>query len=178
MSRACADTADAILRQLPGGRATAVAFTSPGDGDGKTSLLIALAPQLATRVTGSILVVDANFRRPSLTAQLKVPTGEPDARSVLIYPTSLPRLSVLPASENGQSRSLNPAWIKELREGWPLVLLDMASLVHPEAAPLLQCCDGVYLVVRLGYTPRRAVAEAAQIIHGAGGRLLGCVMVG
>jgi len=73
---------------------------------------------------------------------------------------------------------LDPAWIEELREGWSLVLLDMASLAHAEVAPLLGHCDGTYLVVRLGYTPRRAVTEAARVIRTVGGRLLGCVAWG
>ena len=44
---ACAKLSEAMLRQLPPDRPRMVAFTSPGDGDGKTSLLMALAPQLA-----------------------------------------------------------------------------------------------------------------------------------
>ena len=51
-------------------RPAVVALTSPGDGDGKTGLLLALAPQLAHRIAGGILVVDANFRKPDLTARL------------------------------------------------------------------------------------------------------------
>ena len=95
-------------------RPMVVALTSPGDGDGKTSLLLALAPQLAQRIAGGILVVDANFRKPDLTVRLGLPEarrggavcaailgGSPQpeaARPPVIYPTNLPRLNVLPAS--------------------------------------------------------------------------------
>ena len=68
-------------------------------------------------------------------------------------------------------------WIEHLREGWPLVLVDMPSLEHVESAAMMRRCDGVYLVVRLGHTARRAVAEAARVIERSGGRLLGCVVV-
>ncbi len=73
-----------------------------------------------------------------------------------------------------------PGWTLDrgIAEGWSLVLLDMASLTHAEVAPLARHCDGVYLVVRLGHTARRAVTEAASVIRGAGGRLLGCAVVG
>jgi Mrp family chromosome partitioning ATPase len=196
---ACAETADKMLRQLSLEHPRVVAFTSPGDGDGKTNLLVALAPQLAKRIAGGILVVDANFRRPNLTARLSIGPDETAARPGLIYPTNLPRLSVLPAAHGWdgsctatpeatvqqwpqratpETSGFDRSWIEELRQGWTLVLLDMASLAHAEVAPLAQCCDGVYLVVRLGHTARRAVAEAARVIRGSGGRLLGCVVVG
>jgi Mrp family chromosome partitioning ATPase len=175
---ACAKMAEAMLCQLSRGRPRVAAFTSPGDGDGKTSLLMALGPQLAQRTTGGVLAVDANFHKPSLAARVRIPAGQSADRSRLIYPTNLPRLSFLAASTEQPSRCLDPAWIEELREGWSLVLLDMASLAHAEVAPLLGQCDGVYLVVRLGYTPQRAVTEAARVIRAAGGRLLGCAVVG
>ena len=174
---ACSQMADGMLRQLSCDRPRVVAFTSPGDGDGKTSLLIALAPLLAKRIAGSILVVDANSHRPSLAARLSRTTDQRAEGSALIYPTNLPRLSFLAAPQR-PSQCLDGPWIEELREGWSLVLLDMASLTHAEVAPLARHCDGVYLVVRLGHTARRAVAEAARVIRGAGGRLLGCAVVG
>jgi hypothetical protein len=77
-----------------------------------------------------------------------------------------------------QSRGFDPSTSEDLREGWSLVLVDTPSLVHAEVAPMVQRCDGVYLVVRLGYTARRAVAEAAHVIRINGGRLLGCIAVG
>jgi Mrp family chromosome partitioning ATPase len=177
---ACAATAGTILRQLSLDRPRMVVFTSPGDGDGKTELLMALAPELAKRTTGGVLVVDANYRKPDLTARLNVPVNSTHARSLLIYPTNLPRLSVLPAptATKWRSEGFDPSASEELREGWPLVLVDAPSLAHPEVAPMAKRCDGVYLVVRLGHTARRAVAEAAEVIRTSGGRLLGCVTVG
>ena len=77
-----------------------------------------------------------------------------------------------------QSRYLDAAWVEQIREGWPLTLLDMASLEHAETVSLLRHCDGVCLVVRLGHTARRAVAEAGRVISASGGRLLGSVVVG
>jgi Mrp family chromosome partitioning ATPase len=181
MARASAETAEGILRQLPLRRPTVVALTSPGDGDGKTSLLVALAPQLAKRIAGGVLVVDANFQRPTLTSQLNLSVSESDTGQLLIYPTNLQRLSVLPAPPNippqPLAAHLSPHQIEELREGWSLVLLDTASLTHPEVAPLARCCDGVYLVARLGHTSQRAVRQSARVIHAAGSRLLGCVVV-
>jgi Mrp family chromosome partitioning ATPase len=188
MIYACAEAARNILRHLSLDRTRMVLFTSPDDGDGKTGLLLALAPELAKRAGGSVLVVDANFRNPELTAQLHAPTDGTADQPILIYPTNLPRLSVLPApaaSNNAArspqqppSRGFDPTANEELRDGWSLVLVDTPSLAHPEVAPMVQRCDGVYLVVRLGYTARRAVADAARLIRAHGGHLLGCVAVG
>jgi Mrp family chromosome partitioning ATPase len=185
---ACAEAARNILRHLSLDRPRMVLFTSPSDGDGKTGLLLTLAPELAKRTTGSVLVVDANCRNPDLTAQLHVPGGETRVQATLIYPTNLPRLSFLPAapaSKNASrsaqglpSHGFDPSTNEELRAGWSLVLVDTPSLAHPEVAPMMQRCDGVYLVVRLGHTARRAVVEAARVIRLNGGRLLGCVAVG
>jgi hypothetical protein len=134
-------------------------------------------PQLLSRVAGGILVVDANPDSVSLTTRLELPEGHPAGGSLLIYPTNLPRLNVLPAAAKLPSRGWDRSWIAELREGWSLVLLDLPSLLHPEVASLAECCDGVYLVVRLGHTSRRGVAKAARTIRRSGGRLLGCVVI-
>ncbi len=67
--------------------------------------------------------------------------------------------------------------VAELRNHYRLVLVDAASLRYPEAAPLAAWCDGAYLVVRLGSTPRRAVGEAAAAIQQCQGRLRGCIAV-
>jgi Mrp family chromosome partitioning ATPase len=176
-AKASAETAEAILSQLPLRRTTVVAITSPGDGDGKTSLMVSLAPQLAKRAAGGVLAVDANFNHPSLTSRLSMATEATAHGQPLIYPTNLKRLSVLPAPPQSQSLVFSDSWIEDLRDGWSLVLLDMASLAHAEVTPLANCCDGVCLVVRLGHTSQRAVRESARTIHASGGRLLGCVVV-
>jgi len=170
--------AEAVCCRLPSTRPLVLALTSPGDGDGKTTLAEILAPELAKRTSGGTLAVDADFRKADLTARLVIPSTGVPFGSPLIYPTDMAGLSVLPMSHRRECRGADGPWIEQMRESWPLVLLDMASLEHAETAPLLQYCDGVCLVVRLGHTARRAVAEAARVIAACGGRLLGCVVVG
>lgn len=171
---ACSANVDAILAQLPAAGHTVVMFTSPGDDDGKTAAMLVLAPALARCRGGGVLAVDADTRTRCLSAQLHLPDAIEG--SALIYPTNITRLSILPPPS--LTSSFDGQWIDELRERWPLVLLEAASLAHPETAPLAHCCDGAYLVVRLGHTPRRAVVDAARLIRWTGGRLLGCVVLG
>jgi len=173
---ACAKAVNGMLHHISLERHTVVGLTSPRDGDGKTSAAVALAPQLAGCIAGNLLAVDANRRNRGLTSRLILPADESaGAASSLIYPTNFRRLSVLPAI--GQTPPQRPDyWIEELRESWLLTLLDLPSLAHPEAVSLARLCDGVFLIARLGYTPRRAVSQAARMIR-AGGRLLGCLVI-
>lgn len=187
ISRACKRAADAILQQLwsrvgdrgdVSGRPTIIAVTSPVDGDGKTSMLLGVAPFLARQMRSGILIVDANLRKPDLTAQLSLPPGKTPIWPPLVYPTNLPRLNVLPAPAKLSPRNLDRGWLDDLREAWPLVMLDTASLANANVLRLVCGCDGIYLTVRLGHTSQRAVRRAARIIRGGGGRLLGCIVMG
>lgn len=177
--KAFASLARSILRLLPVQQSAILAVTSPGRGDGKTGVVAGLAPELARRVDGGALVVDADFQKPDLSARV---CFSPSAAVGLIYPTDLPGLSVLPAFPEPRAtgraeRKLDAAWFGEMRDRWPLVLLDLASLEEAETPAALRHCDGACLVVRLGHTGRRATARAARTIRSAGGRLLGCAIV-
>lgn len=172
-----AKLANSLLGRLPTNRSSVVAVTSPCDGDGKTTLVEVLAPELARRTSGGVLAVDGDFRKSDLTARLAIPGWNTNGCS-LAYPTDMVGLSVLPMSRQRLRSGADEGWIRGMRDRWPLTLLDMSSLSHRETAPVLRHCDGVCLAVRLGYTPRRAVVQAARIISICGGRFLGCVVVG
>lgn len=175
-TRASGKLAQAILDRLPSDRSSVVAVTSPCDGDGKTTLVEILAPELAKRACGGMLAVDADFRKPDLTARLAI--ADAPTASSLVYPTDQVGLSVWPMSRQRQQHGAEAAWIDGMRKDWRLTILDMASLVHRETGPVLRHCDGVCLAVRVGRTPRRAVKEAARIVRLCGGQFLGCVVVG
>jgi Mrp family chromosome partitioning ATPase len=177
--------ADALLAELSTADAAALMFTSVED-DGKTAVVARLAAALAPRVAGGVLAVDGNFRAAELAAHLgaepagglpEVLAGTASWRDV-VRPTVLRGLSVL---AGGPSAGFEPAalgrLLAEFRQQYHLVLIETASLRHPEAAPLAAWCDGAYLVVRLGRTARRAIGEAAAAIQQCQGRLRGCIAV-
>ena len=149
-AQACSDLAESVRRQLPTGHSAVVAFTSPGDDDGKSGLLISFAPELARLSPGGLLVADADFHCAELTSRLSISRGQTGGTSPLIYSTNFPGLSVLPiptairadgrqgaAFSNSLTVRINPAWIDRWRADWPLVLLDAVSLRHAEAWPML-----------------------------------------
>ncbi len=129
--------AKTIRGRLPSDRSSVVVLTSPGDGDGKTTLVEILAPELAKRTSGGALVADADFRKADLTARLAIPIARNAAGSALIYPTDLAGLNVLPMSRQRQSRGADANWIAGMRASWPLTILDMALLQHAETR---RCC--------------------------------------
>lgn len=181
-----------ILAGLPPGRPAVLLFTSPGQGEGKTTTLAPLAALLAEQISGGILAVDCNLGRPQLADQFGV-AARLGLRAVLsgavpwqeaVRSTSLEGLRVLPALPPGPGEgrpvdlsALVPL-LEELRRHYRLVLLDAASLANPELAPLVGSCDGTCLVVRLGQTTRRQAKAAVRAIHDSGGRLLGCIVTG
>jgi Mrp family chromosome partitioning ATPase len=181
-----------LFSQIPTGQASALFFTSPRDGEGKTETLLGLLPVLPAQGMGRMLVVDANFRRPSLTRRLAKNTT-PGLGEVLwtmadwdtaIQSTAIRNVDVLPnfGLPKMLGRATEPqgfdALLKSLRKNYSLVLIDAASLAYAETAVLAAVCDGVYLVVRLGQASRYAVRSAVDVLARSGSRLWGCVAVG
>lgn len=92
-----------LLAQRAANRPATVMFTSPCDGDGKTGLLISLAPILAARAQRPVLLVDADFRKGDLGERLAAASGGLTGPRLgrcgigeAACPTSVPNLSFLP----------------------------------------------------------------------------------
>jgi Mrp family chromosome partitioning ATPase len=184
------DLADKILARRGADRSQTLLFTSPADGEGKTSTLAPLAIVLAARLGEDVLLVDANFRQPDLTQVfgLSVGLGLADVLAGIVqWPevirkTSEPHLDVLPGNrvtvENDWS--LEPqkfaALVKELRGHYRLVLLDTPSLHHPFATLMAAHCQGTYLLARLGHTDRHEIRQAVRLLGEHDAQLLGCIV--
>ena len=101
-----------------------------------------------------------------------------------VYETASPRLNVMPNNGLPPGREPNfsaEQWnrlLEALKSRYSLVLIDGPSLVHPAAAETAAQCDGVYLLIRLGYTTPGALRQAVRVVRQAGGRLLGSIVVG
>jgi len=184
------ELADNILAVLSPVRPAVLMFTSAGDGEGKTETLASLAVVLAEKVTDEIVAVDANFRAPALASHfgIWVDRGLIDvldrgtAYREVIRKTSVQGLSVLPGGRFPGDGGRPPedaklaAVLDALRLRYRFVLVDTASLLYPEVAPLSTLCEGTYLVVELGRTARRAARQAVRLIEDCGGQVLGCVL--
>jgi capsular exopolysaccharide synthesis family protein len=184
-------------------RLKSVVITSPGQEDGKTTVAVRLA-QSAARAGRSVILVDADLRRPQIGPRLFVQssiglgtvlTGESDLWSAMVelpvsaegdsQITAQGSLRVLPAgpaapnpSELLSSEKMERT-LREMESGADLVIIDSAAaLAVSDALPLLRWTSGVVMIARLNRTTRAAIRRLQKIITSANGTLLGVVATG
>jgi polysaccharide biosynthesis transport protein len=165
--------------------------TSPGAGDGKSTVLLNLA--LAFVETGRrVIIIDADLRRPSLHRAAGVPNelglsdalkGNPDWRKALRRVA--PGLQLLTSGGRVQnpgsllSSHEMKAVLEHTREIADVVLIDTPPvLAVSDCLPLTRQVDGVILVARFGATHRRSLVRTKQTLERVGARLVGAVING
>jgi succinoglycan biosynthesis transport protein ExoP len=171
-------------------------LTSAIPSEGKTFTSLNLAAALASQGLSTVLV-DADLRRPSLSATLlgsdsrrgEAYRGLSDVLSGLtplaqaIQETPVENLYLLPAGR----RAPNPAEllaqpltgkvIEALAAAYDRVVIDSAPInAVSDSLSLAGHAHAVCVVVRFGKTPRRAITRALQLLNQAGARMAGLVM--
>lgn len=161
-----------------------ILICSANPGDGKTYSAINLALSIATEKDHDVLLVDADFAKPSILSSLGIAgqrglmdaLADPsvDVQDVII-PTDIPGLSVLPAGRqtNTDSEYLASARTQEvlasLTAGRPgrIVIFDSPPLLAASpAATLAQHVGHALMVVRADVTSERALRDALSLIAG------------
>jgi protein-tyrosine kinase len=159
-----------------------LAVSSPGVGDGKTTTAINLAGALAQGSDASVLLVEADLRRPSI-AQLLGFSDSPgmglvdailDPRLTLadiVQPRTSFSMSVVLAGQTPPSPYevlKSPrlgALLDEAREQYDYIVMDT-----PPLAPVQDCrvvarwVDGVLVVVAADHTPRALLEAALDVL--------------
>jgi capsular exopolysaccharide synthesis family protein len=172
-----------------------VLVTSPGSGDGKTTVASNLA--LAVAATGkNVILVDADLRRGSASARFAPDDVKRGLSDVLSDQASLQEVLVSIGPDHAECRFLpagptppNPRSllgsdrmrevIRELAAEAQLVIVDTTPVVAlSDAIPLLNAVSGVVLVARMDYTHKNAFTKAQRIVAQAQGNLLGAVATG
>jgi protein-tyrosine kinase len=168
-----------------------VAVSSPTMGDGKTVTSINLAGALAQSPQSRVLLVDADFRKPSVSAQLGIRENSAlGFRDAILNPdlalkdivqrlpgTSLSVLTV------GRSQVMPHEVIKstrfsevldEARRDYEWIILDTAPLVlAPDCLMMGRSVDGFVIIVCAHKTSRKELGEALDILGPS--KLLGLV---
>lgn len=171
------------------GRSTVLATSSPYQGDGKTSLTLALAASYAASGYRTLLV-DCDFIGRSLTHNLMM-TGQSGLQECLMFGDSpeqhirsLPveNLHVLPV---GVEPSMGPERVRRsdieslfqrLRTVFDVVLVDTGPLIGSvESIPVVSAADGVVLTMWRGRRQAR-LNECVKAMHNAGVQYLGVVL--
>jgi capsular exopolysaccharide synthesis family protein len=169
-----------------------IQITSPTAGAGKTMLAVNLAAALA-QAGKSVVVVDADFRRPRLHEVYQLP-GDVGLASVLaggvtpeeaVRPCSLAGVAVLPCGRPpaDQAELLASPRFKEvvddLRRRYDFVLIDTPPLLEvPDPCIVAARVDRVLLSLRLSRTDRDQCRAARDLLADVGARVLGVVVSG
>jgi capsular exopolysaccharide synthesis family protein len=173
-------------------RGRLVAVTSPLPGNGKSTVVAALADALA--VNGSeVLAVDGDLRKPSLGLEFGLPQataglaevllGHGDARSFIVD-TPVPNISLLPGGRIGADFAVAhatgqrvPELLEELRDLADIVIVDTAPVaLAAETSIMTSVVDDVIVVVDARDLRRDALEDARDQLARARANVLGIVV--
>jgi len=171
-----------LSRQGGKGAAQRVLICSPLPGEGKTYCATNLALAIAAEKECEVLLVDADFAKPSVLTVLGLPGGPGlmDAlvdRSIdvadCVIRTDIPGLSVLPAGHttNSDSEYLNSSRTSQvlarLTEGAPnrMVIFDSPpALAASPAAELAKYVGQALVIVRADQTAKGSLEDAISLL--------------
>ncbi|MFZ0431242.1 MAG: CpsD/CapB family tyrosine-protein kinase [Candidatus Acidiferrales bacterium] len=175
-----------------GGKALqAVAFCGVGEGDGCSWVCAHAGEYLAEQATGTVCIVDANLRSPSLHKYFHLDQtpgfteSARDARPMHEFArrASGTHLWLIPAGATGgePNGALNPARLRghmaDLRSEFDHILIDTPALsAYHDAILLGQAADGVVLVVGSHSTRREPARIAKEGLEAANLPVLGAVL--
>lgn len=160
---------------------TLVGISSPAMEDGKTTTALNLGGALSQSADARVLVIDADLRRPSVSAHLGLPDDLPGLVDAILDPRLPIRQAIHPCPpfnfdvltagrpavtpyEILQSARFSEL-LHECRRSYDYVVLDTPPVVPlPDPRVVGQLVDGFLLVVAANKTPRRLVEEALQIL--------------
>jgi Mrp family chromosome partitioning ATPase len=169
----------------------AVTFSAVDQGDGCTYVCARASEVLADQVAGTVCVVDANLRTPSLHEHFRFDNGTGFAEAIkstkpiheFARRASGSHLWLIPAGGAGRepNGSLNPARlrarIRELRDEFDYVLMDTPPIhLYGDAVLLGQLTDGMIVVVGSNSTRRESARIAKESVEAAKIPILGAVL--
>jgi protein-tyrosine kinase len=191
MNPASTDTAAAafrmlrtqVLQRMDSNGWRSLAIFSPGAQDGKTTTAINLAASLASDRRHTVILVDFDFKRPTLDARfgLSPEFGGDDAlagnarvEDCLYHPAGFERLVIMPARDTLANSSEMLAGtrareiVSELRARYAerIVLFDLPPVLNADDAlafaPLIEC--GL-VVAAEGRTRRNDLLRTIELLH-------------
>lgn len=180
-----------ILQQTRSRGLNTIMVTSPGRGEGKTTVATNLAITIARDASQTALLVDANLRWPGISCGLGMESrpGLSDhflrglsVESLFVNP-GIDKLVVLPAG-GSQEDSVDiisspgmQALVAEMKSRYPdrYVIFDCPHLIGiPDALVFAEYVDGIVLVVDEGKTAQGDLKAALGMLEGR--NLLGLVV--
>ena len=180
----------------PAGAARCFVITSAEESEGKSTVAVNLACALAA-VGRTVVLIEADMRRPTAAAQLGVSADAPGLSDLLISEGNLhdylitrpgePNLAILPSGVNPPnsadllSAGRMSAVVTSVREDAEVVIIDSPPLLPvADTRVLIRLpeIDGLILVARAGTSRRDRVRSARRILEQSGSRVFGLVITG
>jgi ATPases involved in chromosome partitioning len=171
-----------LRRQKAGTAAQRILISSPHPGEGKTYTSLNLALSIAAEKESEVLLVDADFAKPSILSALGLPGG-PGLMDALmdetinaadcVLGTDIPGLWVLPAGDtsNHDSEYLSSSRTRRVLDGLTsgapnrIVIFDSPpALAASPAAELAKYVGQVVVVVRADSTGQGALEDAISLL--------------
>jgi protein-tyrosine kinase len=172
-----------VLQRMEANGWRSLAIFSPGMRDGKTTTAINLAINLANDRRHTVLLVDFDFRHPTVAARLglspemggdDVLTGHAQIEDCLYHPEGFDRLIILPARSaltNSSEMLAGPRSreiVADLHSRYPerIIVFDLPPVLHADDAlafaPLVEC--GL-VVAAEGQTRRNDLTRTIELLH-------------
>jgi len=180
----------AVFFSVPKGEAKTVLITSPGAGDGKSTLVSNLGIAMA-QAGQQVIILDADFRKPMQHVIFEV-AKEPGLSSIIagqetlnkvIRRTSVKGLNILPCGPDvvNPSEILNSNTfaniMAELSSKYDRILVDSPPVMPVTDACILGAiCDVTLLVLRAEKSTRKIAQQARDGLLSVGAHILGAIV--
>jgi capsular exopolysaccharide synthesis family protein len=180
----------AVATTAPPLRTLLVTSSSPAEGKSVTAVNLAAA---FAEIGATVIVLDADFRRPQLDRYFARPTTpnlgdlDPDLTTEdlesVLQESGIPGVrfaaSAPPKSAPATAMAIAKAATAAAPELCDIVILDSPPLLLAnDAADLATIVDGVVVMVRSGWTRRGAVVRATDLLRRLESTVIGTVLVG
>lgn len=172
-----------VLRETKADFLNTIMVTSSIDSEGKTLTAINLAVSLAQEIDHSILLVDADLRKPMIHEYLGIKykyglsdylTGDIDVSEILIK-TGIGKLTILPAGRRVEnpveliSSKRMKSLIKELKQRYMdrYIIIDTPPILSfAEGISIGSYVDGIIFVVQQGRAQKKTIENSLNVIKG------------
>ncbi|WP_442947319.1 capsular biosynthesis protein [Novosphingobium sp.] len=172
-----------LRRQGAGAAAQRILISSPHPGEGKTYCALNLALSIAAEKESEVLLVDADFAKPSILSALGLPGGpglmdalmdETIDPAACVLGTDIPGLWVMPAGDTTindseyLSSSRTARVLERLTENAPrrMVIFDSPpALAASPAAELAKYVGQTVVIVRADRTGQGALEDAISLLN-------------
>jgi Mrp family chromosome partitioning ATPase len=168
---------DALASRIDAAGLRGVGFTSSVFGEGVSTIALGTAMSLAALRRENVLLVDANWLRPSLTEDARLESA-PGLADYFVKDLDLgavtrelgpSRLAFLPIGDRGAARPTRRALSSFLADGaasFGAVIVDLPPALagEPFVVPWASVLDQIFVVVREAATPFAMVQQAMKTV--------------